>query len=169
MSYGTQCPHSEREEPQVLRWIARIVAVAALGMVAAGIFGVPVAKSTTAVTTPAIPTAGFFGEWGQHSMAVTLAPDGSAYYKAWSRVANGTSWSATWSPMTSTTAMIVLTTQLESHGDTDSNFLHRYPGEAFTFTVQPDGYATITTPSGQPTSLCPRGADFHDTEGLCGA
>ncbi len=53
MSYLTQCPHSERKEPRVLRWIARlaivaprrIVAVAALGMVAAGIFGVPVAKS----------------------------------------------------------------------------------------------------------------------------
>jgi hypothetical protein len=102
-------------------------------------------------------------------MSVTLAPDGSAYYKAWLGVANGTSWSATWSPMTSTTAMIVLTTQLESHGDTDTNFLHRYPGEAFTFTLQPDGYATITTPSGQPTTLCPQGTGFHDKEGLCGA
>jgi serine/threonine protein kinase, bacterial len=102
-------------------------------------------------------------------MAVTLAPDGSAYYKAWLGVANGTNWSATWSPMTSTTAMIVLTTQLESHGDTDPTFLHRYPGEAFTFTLQPHGYATITTPSGQPTTLGPRGAGFHDTEGLCGA
>jgi len=74
------------------------------------------------------------------------------------------SWSATWSPMTSTT-MIVLTTQSESHGDIDYS-LHRYPGEAFTFTMQPDGYATITTPSGQPTTLCPRGAGFRNTQGL---
>jgi serine/threonine protein kinase, bacterial len=102
-------------------------------------------------------------------MSVTLPPDGSAYYKAWLGVANGTSWSATWSPMTSTTAMIVLTAQLESRGDSDSLFLHRYPGEAFTFTLQSDGYATITTPSGQPITLCPQGTGFHDTEGLCGA
>jgi serine/threonine protein kinase, bacterial len=129
----------------------------------------PQITTTTAASPPAIPRTGFFGEWGQHSMSVTLAPDGSAYYKAWLGVANGTSWSATWSPMTSTTAMIVLTTQLESHGDTDTNFLHRYPGEAFTFTLQPDGYATITTPSGQPTTLCPQGTGFHDKEGLCGA
>jgi hypothetical protein len=60
------------------------------------------------------------------------------------------------------------TTQLESHGDIDYS-LHRYPGEAFTFTLQPGGHATITTPSGQPTTLCPRGPGFHDTEGLCGA
>ncbi|MGO4445077.1 serine/threonine-protein kinase [Mycobacterium sp. 2YAF39] len=123
---------------------------------------------TTTTTTPEIPRAGFFGEWGQHSMAVTLVPDGSAYYKVWSGVANGASWSATWSPMTSSTAMIVLTMQSESHGEIDYH-LHRYPGEAFTFTLQPDGYATITTPSGQPMTLCPRGAGFRDTEGLCGA
>jgi serine/threonine protein kinase, bacterial len=129
----------------------------------------PLVTTTTAASPPAIPRTGFFGEWGQHSMSVTLAPDGSAYYKAWLGVANGTSWSATWSPMTSTTAMIVLTTQLESHGDTDTNFLHRYPGEAFTFTLQRGGYATITTPSGQPTTLCPQGTGFHDKEGLCGA
>jgi serine/threonine protein kinase len=129
----------------------------------------PPVTTTTAAPPLAIPRTGFFGEWGQHSMSVTLAPDGSAYYKAWLGVANGTSWSATWSPMASTTAMIVLTTQLESHGDTDTNFLHRYPGEAFTFTLQPDGYATITTPSGQPTTLCPQGTGFHDKEGLCGA
>ncbi|PRC45169.1 hypothetical protein C6A85_96520 [Mycobacterium sp. ITM-2017-0098] len=64
--------------------------------------------------------------------------------------------------------MIVLGTQLESHGDIDYP-LHRYPGEAFTFTLQADGYATITTPSGEPRTLCPRGTGFRDTEGLCGA
>jgi serine/threonine-protein kinase len=101
-------------------------------------------KSDT--TTPAVPTAGFFGEWGQHSMSVTLAPDGSAHYAVWSGVANGTSWSATWSAMTSTTAMVVVAKQLESHGDTSDGWLDRYPGEAFTFTLRPDGYATITTP-----------------------
>ena len=62
-------------------------------------------KSDT--TTPAVPSARFFGEWGQHSMSVTLAPDGSAHYAVWSGVANGTSWSA----MTLTTAMIVMATQ----------------------------------------------------------
>jgi hypothetical protein len=71
--------------------------------------------------------------------------------------------------MTSTAAMVVLTTQLDSHGDTTSQWLHRYSGEAFTFTLRPDGYATITVPSGQPITLCPRGAGFQDTQGLCGA
>jgi len=72
--------------------------------------------------------------------------------------------------MNSTTAMIVMTTQLESHGDTSAGWLNRYPGEAFTFTLRPDGYATITTPPyGKPTALCPRGADFRDIQGLCGA
>jgi serine/threonine protein kinase, bacterial len=109
------------------------------------------------------------GMWGQHSTSVTLAPDGSAHYAVWLGVANGTSWSATWSAMTSTTAMIVMATQLESHGDTSSQWLHRYSGEAFTFTLRPDGYATITDPSGKPITLCPRGTGFHDTQGLCGA
>jgi serine/threonine-protein kinase len=71
--------------------------------------------------------------------------------------------------MTSTKAMIVLTTQLESHGDTTSQWLDRYSGEAFTFTLRPDGYATITNPTGQPVTLCPRGTGFHDSQGLCGA
>ena len=87
----------------------------------------------------------------------------------WLGVANGTSWSATWSPMTSTTAMIVMATQLDSHGDTTSQWLHRYGGEAFTFTLRADGYATITGPSGEPITLCPRSTDFRDTQGLCGA
>jgi serine/threonine-protein kinase len=121
------------------------------------------------MTTPAISRAGFYGEWGQHSTSVTLAPDGSAHYAVWSGAANGTSWSATWSAMTSTTAMIVLTTQLESHGDTTSQWLDRYSGEAFTFTLRPDGYATITNPTGQPVNLCPRSTGFHDSQGLCGA
>ncbi len=69
--------------------------------------------------------------------------------------------------MTSTTAMIVMATQLDSHGDTASQWLHRYSGEAFTFTLRPDGYATITDPSGQLIKLCPRGTGFHDTQGLC--
>jgi serine/threonine protein kinase, bacterial len=71
--------------------------------------------------------------------------------------------------MTSTTAMIVLATQLESHGDTISQWLDRYGGEAFTFTLRPDGYATITSPTGQLVTLCPRDTGFHDSQGLCGA
>jgi serine/threonine-protein kinase len=129
----------------------------------------PVESPPTTTMTPAISRAGFYGEWGQHSTSVTLAPDGSAHYAVWSGVANGTSWSATWSAMTSTTAMIVLATQLESHGDTTSQWLDRYSGEAFTFTLRPDGYATITNPTGQPVTLCPRATGFHDSQGLCGA
>jgi serine/threonine protein kinase, bacterial len=114
---------------------------------------------------------GFFGEWGQHSTSVTLAPDGSAHYVVTQGAMNSTSWSATWSPMTSTTAIIVLTKQLDSREGANYNddFLIRYPGEAFTFTLRPDGYATITAPSGEPITLCPRGKGFHDQEGLCGA
>jgi len=63
--------------------------------------------------------------------------------------------------------MIVLSTELESHGDTASQWLHRYGGEAFTFTLRPDGYATIT--NGQPVTLWPRGTGFRDSQGLCGA
>jgi serine/threonine protein kinase, bacterial len=129
----------------------------------------PVEPTTTTTTTPEVSKSGFYGEWGQHSTSVTLAPDGSAHYAVWLGVSNGTSWSATWSAMTSTTAMIVLTTQLDSHGDTASEWLDRYSGQAFTFTLRPDGYATITAPSGQPITLCPRGTGFHDTKGLCGA
>jgi serine/threonine protein kinase len=128
-----------------------------------------VEPTTTAATPPAVPKAGFFGEWGQHATSVTLAPDGSAHYVVTEGAMYNTSWSATWSPMTSTTAMVVLSTQLESHVDVTDNFLIRYPGEAFTFTLRPDGYATITAPSGQPITLCPRGTGFHDTQGLCGA
>jgi serine/threonine-protein kinase len=128
-----------------------------------------VEPTTTAMTTPAIARAGFFGEWGQHSMSVTLAPDRSAHYAVWSGAANGTSWSATWSAITSTTAMIILTTRLESHRDATDQWLDRYTGQAFSFMLRPDGYATITAPSGQPIILCPRGTGFHDTQGLCGA
>ncbi|MBP1822970.1 serine/threonine protein kinase [Mycobacterium sp. OAE908] len=127
------------------------------------------AESPPTTTTPAISTAGFYGEWGQHATSVTLAPDGSAHYAVWSGVANGTSWSATWSAMTSSTAMIVLTTEMESHGDTATQWLNRYSGEAFTFTLRPDGYATITDPTGKPVTLCPRGTGFRDSQGLCGA
>jgi serine/threonine protein kinase, bacterial len=127
----------------------------------------PPAPSTT--TAPAVPKAGFYGEWGQHSTSVTLAPDGTAHYAVWSGVANGTSWSATWSAESSTTALVVLATRLESHGDTSTLWLNRYQGEAFTFTLRPDGYATITDESGKPVTLCPRGTGFRDTEGLCGA
>ena len=78
----------------------------------------PVPSPTVTVTqAPAIPRAGFFGEWGMHGMSVTLAPDGSAVYMAWLGTPIGVSWSATWSPMTANMAMIVLTTQTESHGD----------------------------------------------------
>lgn len=145
----------------------------------------PVASAASSTTAPApaaapapapapAPTteaarAGFYGEWGQHSTSITLAPDGTAHYATWLGAANGVSWSATWSTMSATTAMIVLSKQVESHGDTDTQWLHRYPGEAFTFTLRPDGYATITTPSGEPLTLCPRGAGFRDTQGLCGA
>jgi serine/threonine-protein kinase len=45
--------------------------------------------------------------------------------------------------------MIVLSTELESHGDSASQWLDRYGSEAFTFTLRPDGYyATITNPTG---------------------
>jgi hypothetical protein len=62
--------------------------------------------------------------------------------------------------------MIVLSTELESHGDTASQWLDRYGGEAFTFTLRPDGYATITNPTGQPVALCPRGTGFRDSQGF---
>jgi hypothetical protein len=120
-------------------------------------------------TAPAISRAGFFGEWGSHARSVTLAPDGSAHYFASQGAVKGASWSATWSPMTSTTAMIVLATQLNSYGDTSDPWVHRYSGEAFTFTLRPDGYATITDPSGEPITLCPIGTGFQDTQRLCGA
>jgi hypothetical protein len=129
----------------------------------------PAPTPTEPTTTSAIPKEAFFGEWGQHSMSVTLAPDGSAHYAVWEGVANGTSWSATWSPITSIKAMIVVSKQLESHGDSSGLDLDRYSGEAFTFTVRSDGYATITAPSGDPITLCPRSTSFRDTQGLCGA
>jgi hypothetical protein len=127
------------------------------------------AAPPTTASPPAVSKAGFFGEWGQHATSVTLAPDGSAHYAVSEGAMNSTSWSATWSPMTSTTAMIVLTKQLDAYGDTTSQWLIRYPGEAFTFTLRPDGYATITAPSGKPITLCPRGTGFTDTQTLCGA
>src|SRR4051794_15511120 len=36
----------------------------------------PTTESKTETTTPEAPRAGLLGEWGQHSMSVTLAPDG---------------------------------------------------------------------------------------------
>ncbi|MGH3634580.1 MAG: hypothetical protein ACRDTS_10910 [Mycobacterium sp.] len=129
----------------------------------------PTTTSSVQTTPPAVSKAGFFGEWGQHATSVTLAPHGSAHYAVSEGAMNSTSWSATWSPMTSTTAMIVLTKQLDAYGDTTSQWLIRYAGEAFTFTLQPDGYATITAPSGKLITLCPRGTGFKDTQMLCGA
>ncbi|PJE04047.1 serine/threonine-protein kinase [Mycobacterium sp.] len=129
----------------------------------------PTTPPTTASASPAASRAGFFGEWGQHATSVTLAPDGSAHYVVTQGAMYSTSWSATWSPMTSTTAMIVLTAQLDSRGDASGSGLIRYPGEAFTFTLQPNGYATITAPTGEPITLCPRGTGFRDTQLLCGA
>lgn len=129
----------------------------------------PITTSPVQTTPAAVSKAGFFGEWGQHATSVTLAPDGSAHYVVTEGAMNSTSWSATWSPMTSTTAMIVLATQLDSRGDSTSEWLIRYPGEAFTFTLRTDGYATITAPSGKPITLCPRGTGFKDTQMLCGA
>jgi serine/threonine protein kinase, bacterial len=136
----------------------------------------PIPSTTATTTAPEVSRAGFFGEWGQYSVSVTLAPDGSAHYAvtsgydAASGAFNSTSWSATWSPMTSTTAMIVLTKQLESTGDTNTQGLNRYSGEAFTFTLRSDGYATITSPSsGEQFTLCPRGTGFQDNQMLCGA
>ncbi len=134
----------------------------------------PPATITVSVTPPATSTvseasAPFLGEWGQHATSVTLEPGGTAHYVVTSGAMNSTSWSATWSPTSATTAKIFLTSQLESQGDTDSLWLHRYPGEAFTFALRSDGYATITAPSGEPITLCPRGTGFHDTQGLCGA
>jgi serine/threonine-protein kinase len=32
-----------------------------------------------------------------------------------------------------------MATQLDSHGDTTSQWLDRYSGQAFTFTLRPDG------------------------------
>lgn len=129
----------------------------------------PVEPTTTTTTTPDVSKSRFYGEWGQHATSVTLAPDGSAHYTVTEGAMYYTSWSATWSPETSTTAMIVLTTQLESHVDTTDEFLIRYPGEAFTFTLRTDGYAEITDLKGQPIVLCPRGTGFQDTQLLCGA
>jgi hypothetical protein len=63
--------------------------------------------------------------------------------------------------------MIVLTKQLDASGDTTSQWLIRYSGEALTFTLRPDGYATITDPPGKPIRLCPIRTGFEDTQGLC--
>ena len=134
--------------------------------------------SPTVTEAPAIPRAGFFGEWGMHGMSVTLAPDGSAHYRAWLGVPLGVTWSATWSPMTSTTAMIILTTQTESHGGAAQRSLYTpegltwidgHSGQALAFTLRGDGYATVQNPSGKLVTLCPNPADFHDTKMLCGA
>jgi hypothetical protein len=122
-----------------------------------------------AATPPA--NAKFYGEWGNHFLNITLAPDGTARYAVSDGAMNTSSWSATWSPVDANRAMVVLTKQLELHEESsDADLvLSRYPGQAFTFTVETDGYATITLPDGKPRDLCPRETGFHDTEGRCGA
>jgi hypothetical protein len=83
---------------------------------------------------------------------------------------NSASWSATWSPMTSTTAMVVLSKQLDASGDPTTPGLNLYTGEALTFALQSNGYASITShSSGEPITLCPRGTGFQDSQSLCGA
>lgn len=129
----------------------------------------PPAPAPTHEPTTEGPRTGFYGEWGQHSTSITLAPDGTAHYAIWLGAANGASWSATWSTMSATEAMTVLTKQLTARGDTDNQWLHRYEGEALTFTLRSGGYATITGAQGKPVTLCPRNTDFRDTQGLCGA
>jgi serine/threonine-protein kinase len=116
----------------------------------------PAESPPSTTTTPAISRVGFYGEWGQHSTSVTLAPDGSAHYAVWSGVANGTSWSATWSPMTSTTAMIVLATRLESHGDTTCQRLDRYSGEALHLHVATRWLCDDHEPHGSSGHLVPQ-------------
>jgi hypothetical protein len=53
----------------------------------------------------------------------------SSGYDAASGAFNSIAWSATWSPMTSTTAMIVLTKQLDAQGDTTGARWIRYAGQ----------------------------------------
>jgi len=135
----------------------------------------PPVETPTTSTTPEVSRTGFSGEWSQHATSVTLAPDGSAHYlvssgyDAASGTFNTTAWSATWSPVTPTTAMIILATQLEDKGDTTAAWWQRHSGQAFTFTLRSDGYATISDPSGEPIILCPQGTGFQDSQGLCGA
>lgn len=65
--HNTNQPVTQASSPPVIETVAR-----------------PVPSPTVTVTqAPAIPRAGFFGEWGMHGMSVTLAPDGSAHYMAW--------------------------------------------------------------------------------------
>lgn len=136
----------------------------------------PTESPPTTSTTHEVSRAGFYGEWGQHATSVTLAPDGSAHYVVSSGIDptsgefNSIEWAATWSPMTSTTAMIVLSKQLDATGDTSGFRWTRYPGEALTFTLISGGYATITEPSSsEPITLCPRNTGFQDRQMLCGA
>ena len=67
--------------------------------------------------------------------------------------------------------MIVIAAQQDSRGDTSGQWFARYRGEVLTFTLIPDGYATISQPDAtQPlVVLCPIGAGFGDPKGLCGA
>jgi serine/threonine protein kinase, bacterial len=126
----------------------------------------PPAASTAA---PSPAKAAFYGEWSQHATSVTLVPDGTAHYVVTEGAMYYTKWSATWSLMSDTSAMIVLTKNLGSEVDNSSPFLDRYEGEAFTFSLRSDGYATITDPNGKPITLCPRGKGFQDTTLQCGA
>jgi serine/threonine-protein kinase len=134
--------------------------------------------TVSAPAPPVISRAPFLGEWGMHGMSVTLAPDGSAQYMAWLGAPLGVTWSATWSPMTSTTVMIVLTAQTESHGGAAQRGLYTpegltwidgHSGQSLAFTLRGDGYATVQNPSGKLVTLCPDPTNFHDTKGLCGA
>jgi hypothetical protein len=74
--------------------------------------------------------------------------------------------------------MIVLTTQIESHGGAAQRSLYTpevlmwldgHHGQALAFTLRDDGYATVQNPSGKLVTLCPNFYTFHDTKGLCGA
>jgi hypothetical protein len=131
----------------------------------------PAPQPLTVTATPTISKSPFYGGWQHHGLTVTLAPDGSASYEAYLGVANAASWSATWSPMSPTTAMVVIAALQDSRGDTSGHWFARYRGEVLTFTLIPDGYATISHPDAtQPlVVLCPRGVGFPDTKGLCGA
>lgn len=185
-------PPRRRFTPAGITIAAVVVSVvAAIGVAAFGGFRIAERKDRGTATTAPIPAqsapgpspseaapskAPFVGEWGQHAMTVTLAPDGTAHYAMSSGFNpdlgefNGIAWSATWSPMTATTAMIVLTKQLDATGDTTGFKWVRHEGEALTFTLISGRYATITDPAtNQPVTLCPRRPGFQDSQGLCGA
>ena len=70
--------------------------------------------------------------------------------------------------MSPTTASIVISNELESHGDTSYAWLNRYLGEQFIFTVWPDGYGQLSGSfDNEPRVVCRK--PQNDTKGLCGA